>query len=213
MKYLGLTTLIFGIIFLNCNQNNQKSAKADKKHDKTEVTKDSLDKKEIQNLIQQVLIWSNSKKSIDLLPFLTDSKDSVYLGFDRDKLKINLDKLRATGFFSTEFIENYNQIILTLDNKLRNKEIEGWLVGDLPTFKFANDINPWCLCQDKPSIESFQVEIIKIDSKSGELIWKWRNDSSWKDFSFRVAKEDNKWKISYMEGFDFKESTKRDGEI
>jgi hypothetical protein len=30
---------------------------------------------------------------------------------------------------------------------------------------------------------------------------------------FRVVKEAGKWKISYLEGFDFKESTRKDGEL
>lgn len=212
MKNLGLLTLIFGLAFFNCTQNNQQTSKTDKQID------NSKDKEEIQKLIRQVLIWSDSKKSIDMLPVLKDSNDSVYIGFDMDKHKANLKKLKETNFFTTEFIENYNQIILTLDRKIRNKEFEEWLIGDLPTFIFANDFNPWCMCQDNLPWDSVEVKIINLNSNNGELDWNWGNlksdyDSSWKDFSyrFRVVKEGNKWEISYMQGFDFKESTRKDG--
>jgi len=185
----------------------------------TEKSKNSIvtdtNKAEIEKLLVQVLKWSDTKESIRLLPILTDSKDSIIIGFDMDKLKTNLEKLRETGFFATEFIENYNQIVITLDRKLRNKEFvyENWFVGELPIFKFANGWDPWCCCQGFSESQLDGVEIIKLNEKSGELKWKWTEGSSWINFRFNVAKEDNKWKISYMQGFDFEEGTKSDGEI
>jgi hypothetical protein len=208
MKYFGLITLILGLTFYSCSHHKPKTDKSEKQTEELEATEVSKNREEIQRLIRQVLIWSDSKGTIDLLPALSDSKGSVYIGFDLDKLKINLDKLRQTGFFTTEFIENYNQIIQTLDKKLRNKEFKDWLVGDLPTFNFVNDINPWCLCQGFSPEDFDDVEIIKINSISGELKWKWKKGSSWNDFIFRVKKEDNKWEISYMEGFDFNACTR-----
>jgi len=206
MKYLTLTIFILGLLLSGCSHANNKTTSA------------TDDKEEIQYLIRQVLKWSDSKKTINLLPVLTNNKDSIYIGFDLDKHKATLVNLRETNFFTTEFIENYNQIILTLDKKLRNKEFEYWLVGDLPTFIFANDVNPWCLCQDNLDWEFVEVEIIDLKSDNGELNWKWgnlssNNDPSWKEFSykFKVVKDNNKWKIDYMEGFDFKESTRKDG--
>jgi hypothetical protein len=202
MKYLSLIILILGFVIYGCNSQNFRTDKSEKQ---AEI---SQNRDEIQKLIREVLIWSASKETIDLLPVIEDSKNNVYSGFDMDKLKDNLNKLKQTGFFAIEFIENYNQIIRTIDKKLRNKEVEAWLVGDLPTFNFVNDINPWCQCQGFSQEDFGSVEIIKIDSKSGELKWKWKAGSSWNDFKFRVMKEDGKWKISYMEGFDFKHSTK-----
>jgi len=173
------------------------------------------DKEEIQNLIRQVLKWANSKNTIEILPVLTDNQDSVYIGFDLRKHKSNLGKLRATNFFATEFIENYNQIILTLDKKLRNHEFEEWLVGDLPTFRFANDVNPWCACQDYPDDNPWDVEIevVELNNDKAQLIWRWGDIENLyftlKEFSykFRAVKENGKWKISYLQEFDFEEST------
>lgn len=213
MKNNILTFLIVTVFSISSCVNAQNKQKTEQQTENIEVTVVQKDKEEMQKLIQQALIWSESKESIDLLPVLTDSKDSIYIGFDMDKLKENLYKLKVAGFFSAEFIENYNQIILTLDRKLRNKEYIEWLVGDLPPFKFANDIAPWCLCQGFSSEQFDDVEIIKIDSKSGELMWNWKKGTDWMDFKFSVVKEEDKWKISYMQGFDYKESTKKDGEI
>lgn len=134
MNKIKLMTLILGLLLFGCNQANNKTTSVTEE----KVSTSADDKEQIQNLIRQVLNWANSKNSIYLLPTITDSKDSVYIGFDLDKHKQNLYKLRETNFFATEFIENYNQIILTLDKGLRNGKYDQWLVGNLPTSIFAN---------------------------------------------------------------------------
>ena len=95
-----------------------------------------------------------------------------------------------------------------------------YFVGDLPTFIFVNDVNPWCLCQDNLSWNSVEVEVINLSADTGELEWNWGKlganiDPSWNEFSykFRVIKEAGQWKVTYLEGFDFKESTRKDGEL
>ena len=216
MKHIKLTTLIFGLLLFGCNQADTKTASVTEE----KVSTSANDKEQIQNLIRQVLNWADTKNSIDLLPVLTDSKDSVYIGFDLDKHKQNLDKLQQTNFFATEFIENYNQIILTLDKGIRNGNYGQWLVGDLPTFIFANDHSPWCNCQDNDDWNKVEVRVIKLTDNEGELEWTWGNlsadtHSSWKEFAykFRVVKENDKWKIVYLTGFDFKESSRKDGQL
>lgn len=165
---------------------------------------------EIQKLIRQVVDWGESTEAIDVFPVLVN--ECVYR-FDKNKLKENLDRLRGTTFFSKEFIENYNRLILTLDGKLANKEFDGWAVGDLPPFKFGNDASPWCMCQGFSALEFEGVKVIKMDSKSGELIWKWKEGSNWIDFNFRVINENNRWRVFYIQGFDHKEGVKEAGEI
>jgi hypothetical protein len=216
MKHIKLTTLIFGLLLFGCNQSDTKTASVTEE----KVSTSANDKELIQNLIRQVLNWADTKNSIDLLPVLTDSKDSVYIGFNLDKHKQNLDKLQQTNFFATEFIENYNQIILTLDKGIRNGNYDQWLVGDLPTFIFSNDHSPWCNCQDNDDWNKVEVRVIKLKDNEGELEWTWGNlsadtHSSWKEFAykFRVVKENDKWKIVYLNGFDFKESTRKDGQL
>jgi len=217
MKNIRLSTLIIVLIFLGCTLKKESNDSTVRQADSI-TTVISNNKVEIQKLIRQVLNWSDSENSIDLLPVLTDIKDSVYIGFDLDKHKANLEKLRKTNFFTNEFIENYNNIILTLDKRIRNKELEEWVVGDLPVFAFANDVNPWTFCQDIPydtpnPFDLIEVETIKLDSVKGELNWKWgklkiNNDIEWKEFryKFRVVKENGQWKIDYLQGFDYKQS-------
>ena len=214
MKYIKYTSFILGLLLIGCYQNESKT---------TSVVDD---KEQIQNLIRQVLNWGESKNSIDLLPLLTNNKDSICIGFDLDKLKLNLDKLRKTNFFGEEFIENYNHIILTLDKKIKSNEFGKWNTNELPAFGFANDINPWCVCQDVPYDKPnpwnlVLIKVITLDNEKGELTWTWGSDnttsfanSEWsKDFGykFRVIKENEKWKISYLQGFDYEEGTRKVG--
>jgi hypothetical protein len=219
MEKTILTLITVIVICISICVHAQNSQKTEKQSVNLEVTDIQKDTEEIQKLIQQVLSWSESKESVDLLPVLVDSKDSVYVGFDMDKLKENLNKLKETSFFSSEFIENYNQIILTLDRKLRNKEYIEWLVGDLPPFKFANDCNPWWNGQEYFSLQIVIVEKISLSKDEGEFFFKCgrmgKECSGLEGYKtrFRVVKWENKWKISYMQGFDYMESTKKDGEI
>src|SRR5476649_702239 len=103
--YLSIKHLTFGIAILSlclfsCNHANEHEGSTIKiTKTKTSISPGNLsDKQEIQNLIRNVLNWGESKKnSFDLLPALADSKDSVYIGFDLEKLRVNLEKLKATN--------------------------------------------------------------------------------------------------------------------
>jgi len=229
MRITGFLTLILGFIFLSCNQSNSaKKTTIEKTENLQQVETvqeidNSKDKEEIQNLIRQTLNWADSENVIDILPMLLDSRDSIYIGFDLNRHETNLAKLRAIGFFANEFIENYNRIILTLDKMLRNNEFEEWLVGDLPTFRFANGANPWCACQDVPydnpsPWDYVEIKIIELNNDRAQLAWKWGElDSnthfSWEDFSYKfgTVKENGKWKIAYLQEFDFEKSIQQDG--
>jgi len=216
MKYRIIFILIIGLVIISCNQDKEPVVTEEEQTETLQKKELSKDEEEIQNLIRQVLKWGNSK--VNLWTLLADDKDSICIGLNLKEHKKNLDELKKTDFFSIEFIENYNQIILTLDKKIQNKEFGNLLVGDLPPFNFASDVNPWCLCQEEPcdpNLWEVDINIIRLSSESGELEYKWGKsvlnaDPYWKDFryKFKVTKENNKWKISYMEGFDFEEGIK-----
>jgi hypothetical protein len=213
MKHILLLSSILGLILFGCTQATKTKVPAKIDSETAKPAPANNDKAEIQTLIRLMLKWADSKNEIELLPAL--SKDSICTGFDFDKLNQNIEKLRKTGYFANEFIDNYDQIIRTLDKKIKNNEFEKWNVYELPTFYFANDASPWCDCQDNLPWDNVEVRVIKLDTDKGELIWNWGKtdadtDQSWKDFAykFRVVKVDGKWKISYLQGFDYKQSVK-----
>jgi len=190
MKQFKVFILAFGLAFTSCSQNNQSAPNLTEKSlpsEKPSSTEKSDSKTEIQKLIREVLKWADSEETIDLLPVVADKNDSVYIKFDLQELKKNLDRLEETNMFSKEFIENYNQIILTLDRKLKTNEFgDGpWLVGSLPPFSFASDASPWCLCQDVPYDRPVPWEFVEIEPLDSDTYrWKWGGlkigtDPSW----------------------------------
>jgi hypothetical protein len=212
MKYFVLLTLFIEMFSFGCTQKTESKVSINDSIVNIESNSSSGDVDEIRNLIRLALCWADSQKSMDLLPAVTDNNDSIYIGFDFNIHKLNLEKLKETDLFADEFIDNYNQVIITLDKKLKNKEYDDWLAGELQPFNFSNDINPWCYCQelpyDKPNPWSLvEISIINLDKFKGELTWTW-GKTEWRDiqYDFNVTKEDGKWKISYMKGFDYEES-------
>lgn len=205
--------VMLGLLLISgCNQPNPP------KKETSQTT--SAERVDIQNLIRRVLQWSDSEHAIRLLPVLTDERDSLYVGFDLALHQKNLETLKKSGLFATEFIENYNQIILTLDKGIKSGRYEPWLVGDLPPFFFNNDHSPWCDCQDNYEWDEVVVRPTELKTTRAALEWTWGGSSAdslpnWKTFAykFRAVKVEGKWKVAYLQGFDFKQSVKADGEI
>jgi hypothetical protein len=179
--------------------------------DRKNVSNENQDLKEIRILIRVVLNWADSKQTIDLLPSKQDPKDANRLIFDLVKHKENLNALKSTGFFASEFIQNYDRIILSYDKRVTSKKVD-WVKGYLPAF--GNDANPWCDCQDVPydnpnPWDQIEIKKIRLTSDTGDFYWKWGKTEvntapGWKEFvyRFRVVKESGTWKISFMQQFD-----------
>lgn len=172
------------------------------------------DREALQILIREMLKWANSRSFSRpfLHPLLTDSNHTV-TGIDWQEGQTSMDKLRATGFFAEEFIENYHQILSTLDARIKNNEFGEFSDEDQPPFAFATDADPWCNCQDVPfddhPFDYVEVEVTERNGKRAKLIWKWGNlnpntDTGWREFSYRAEalKENGHWKIAYLDGFD-----------
>ncbi|MGI4734637.1 MAG: hypothetical protein ACRYG7_05600 [Janthinobacterium lividum] len=219
--------ILLGFLLFGCQEaeNNAKSVVKEK------VAISSADKVQIQALLRQALHWADSKNAIALLPVVTDSKDSVYLGVNLAQHKQNLAKLQATNFFSPGFIANYNHLVLAIDAGMRSGQYEPWLVGDGPTIVFVSEVNAWCSCQDVPydnpnPWDNIEISLVKQDKTNVEVAWHWGKlellagpggvDADpglkeWQAFSYKVlvTKETGKWKIAYLQGFDFKEGTRQ----
>ncbi len=208
MSHIIQKMLILGLLFSGCNQADNKTTL--NTIEKTVITNDN--KETFQILIKKVFEWADSKKAIRVFPAKTDSEDSIIVGADIERHKQDIVKLSETKLFATEFIGNYNKIVLTLDEGLQNGKYGQWLVGEYPPFSFANGWNPWCCSQGDCSGESFDIEIIKLESDQAVLKYKRGKNSSWIDFIFRIKKESGTWKIAYLQGFDYSEAIKKEGE-
>ncbi len=224
MKSFTSCALTAGLILCGCNQVD---ATMENKIEQSKKMADSKDKKEITTLIRQALDWAESKEKINVTPVVQDKKGKFWISFNLAQHERNLLKLKGSSLFAAEFISNYNQLVLTLDQQLKKGSYGPWQVGDRPSFNFASNDDPWCSCQDvpydKPSPYNFiETEVVSLNGSKGELNWKWGGlgpeydpqpgyDPGWKKFRyrFRVVKESNQWKIAYLEGFDFKKGVRK----
>src|SRR5436309_3469961 len=128
MKYIKLTTVIVVLFMFGCAGNSKPKRPADStkalKLPEASNAKNN-NKKEIKSLIRNMLMTGESHW-IDLVPLIKDSKDSLYVGFNLEKLKTNLEELKTTNYFSAEFIDNYNKIVLTLDREMKDGKFSSW---------------------------------------------------------------------------------------
>lgn len=203
------------IAFSACQSNNHSTTVINDVTGHSIVELNPTDFEAIQKLIKQMLIWTDTETSIDLLPVIADKKEEVYVGFDLDQHKMNLAIFAETNFFTPQFIENYNQIILTLDDKVKNKYFEPWMVGELPPFPFTNHGSPWCLCQDNQDWNLIEVKVLNLTKNEVGMEWSWgisnqEEEQIWEDipYKFAVEKVNGQWKISYLAGFDLEDNTK-----
>lgn len=210
------------VCLLSCKESGkhkatEKQAQAILKESTPAIADTTKDKQEIQTLVRNLLAWAeHSQKVPDLLPFVVNRQDSTVTGFDLSKLKGIDDSLRAAGFFSEEFINNYNKIIQVLDTKMKEKKIAPFPTGEIPPFGFDTDSDPWCDCQDvpydHPDAYSFvDVHITQLNNERGKMYWTWGSlpkgtspDWATVAYKFNVVKVGGKWKISYLQAFDIK---------
>lgn len=206
--------IFFSIVLLamtSCNSKQQASS-----NEKADIIADSCDtqlissddKMEMGKIIRGVVeLDLNDTIHIDLLPAIADEKDSIYVGFDFQKLEITVQQLRNTGFFSETFINNYKRIIAELDRKLQNNELGVWDMRDMPPFGFAVDYGPFCNCQDDYTVDS--VGFINENCENVEAEWfSIRPDIKGNIQAYvmskcKFEKENGSWKISYLSGFDY----------
>lgn len=207
-KTILLLSLVF-VVFLCCEKKiDDKSANESiKKPDsilanKTEIPDTKNDSLELQKLVQDLYQWNETKNSNPDFDVVQKEKtDTVYANLDLKKHNERLQELKETNFFAKEFFDNYNKIALTIDEKMRNKSVI-YNIGYLPPF--GNGANPWCNCQDHPDNywKTLTIKKLSIEGSNANFVWTWGEGFEYKT---KATKENNIWKISYLEGFDFDE--------
>ena len=74
---------------------------------------------------------------------------------------------------------------------------------------FGSDASPWCDCQDYPDNywKIMKIEISDLTLNSATIYWTWPKTATFAEnnnkYLIKLTREDNKWKIAYMDGFDF----------
>lgn len=137
-------------------------------------------------------------------PVKINSTDSLYKGIDLRENQKSVDELRGTGLFTESFLKEYRNIALRMDKELRDGS-SLWPDGDLPSFN--DDVDAWCDCQDSP-IDNYWIIIkltnIQINNNEAHFSWVWQGYTTKQPYKIALAKVNDMWQISYMQGFDMK---------
>ncbi|SUJ29197.1 Uncharacterised protein [Sphingobacterium spiritivorum] len=195
MKLIAQTLIILlAVSMISCNGQSGKA------NTQTVQTDSVQSVAELESLTKELYKWVESNDAAeDFNPLPEQETDSLYSGLDKEAHKKRIAALKDTHFFAEEFLENYNRIGLTIDEKLRNNTFT-WYVGELPPF--GNDANPWCNCQDNPDNywKKISLQDVVVDGNTATYNWTWGEGGQYK---MKAVKENDGWKISYMQGFDF----------
>jgi hypothetical protein len=161
------------------------------------------DSTELTNLVLKTYMWVETSDLVvgDFEPLQNNPTDTIYSGIDLQAQKVSTEQLEKSGFFAKEFVENYQNIATKMDKKLKNGSAV-WEVGYLPPF-VGSGVNAWCNSQDYPEKYWEKLRLSKFEKQGEETSFVWNLDNGF-TYKVRAKKENEVWKISYLEGFDEK---------
>jgi hypothetical protein len=137
-------------------------------------------------------------------PYQYDEKqDSIFTGIDWDKYQNNLQLFKQTDFFSTDFLKEHKAIAMTIDASIKKADISWRNINDgIPLWE--TNANNWCSCQDYPEEywKVLTIDSLVINQDKADFIWTWDKDLS-HTYRVKAKKENGKWKISELSGFNF----------
>jgi hypothetical protein len=195
MKTLNLIYFgILAVLLTSCSgEGNNNSNKNEKIN--TTIKRDSV---ELTNLIRQSYKW-HMEKTIDDFPF--KQQDSIFIGIDWDEYQRNIKVLSKTNFFSRDFFLKHKNIALTLDSSIRKADISWRNINDgIPIW--ASEVDDWCNCQDYPDNYWKTLTIDSLIIKDGFAEFKWTWDMKYHgDYKVTAKKEDGKWWINSLQGY------------
>jgi hypothetical protein len=189
MKYL-ISLISIGIILicLGCTHlsNNESIS-----------NNENLDSIEISNLVRDVYKWYIPNES--QIYFDVIVKDSFQVGIDTIKLRNAIIKLEGSNYFCSDFIKNYERIGMAVDNRLK----DGKYYNEI-NFSFQ-DADIWTSSQEDESNLWKILKIKDLHIYGDEASLKWYKEDN-KDFGYlvKMKKENDTWRISYLEGLDYK---------
>ncbi|MFL5739279.1 MAG: hypothetical protein ACJ75B_03610 [Flavisolibacter sp.] len=158
------------------------------------------DSLELVKLLQDVYKWHDQNQR-ELLDFDVVIKDSFQTGLNYKLFKRTFDAIKKSGYFSVSFLNNYKKIGEYINDKLANANP-----------KYSNEINfacqeadPWTNFQDDAPDFWNKLKIVDFKSSLDQASLQWQTqieDWSSEKYAVKFVKENGKWKVSYMDGFD-----------
>lgn len=195
-------------LMVSCTQNEsshsqQSSLQTDRKTNYPTKNNDSV---ELLNLLKNVYRW-HAQKQDSLIDFDVIVKDSFQTGLNYEAFNRKLSALKQTNYFSASFIDNYMKIAHYIDNKLTNANPK--YLNEINFY--SQDADPWTGFQDDfPDFwDKFKITDYKSTTNAASLKWKVQmNEWISEEYAVGFSKEDSKWRVAYLDGFDLVKYTK-----
>ncbi len=202
--YIGIIVSLIACNGTDASNPNGLSTDASglKTKDNSALSTISQDSITLTTLVRNVYEWQQkSLKGVNDFDIKkVDPADTVYKSIDWTKHNNILNKLKRSGFFATEFCENYQNIALQIDTALKSGTAV-WPEGELPTIG-GYEADPWFSAQDFPDDnywERMTLANIQVEKNSASFKWNIAGDYN---YLMKAKKENGTWKISYMQGLD-----------
>lgn len=193
-----LLTVAAGVLLLaSCgnHENANKKGKAIVAEAPDAISQDSI---VLTKLVRSVYTWQDREgQGNDFEPKEIEG-DSLFRGIDWTAYDKRVKTLKESNYFDQRFLDNHKQIAQYIDTALKSGR-EEWPKGEYPSFGY--DASPWCNCQDAASDSAWStltITNLKIENGQADFSWTWGDNFLYKT---KATKENNVWKISYLEGF------------
>ena len=195
MKAFSMALLTVALL-VNCKQKTSSHKRPIDSMNNSRTT----DSVTIVNLLKDVYQWHN-QHGIKFPDFDVNANDSFQTGLNYDSFNKTFTAIKQTGYFSSGFIDNYREIADSVNNRLATANPK--LLNEI-NFSFQ-DADPWTGFQDDfPNYWNyFTITDYRLVGGSVSLKWKVKtNDWSTEGYAVTFSKENGRWKVAYLEGFD-----------
>lgn len=206
MTKTNCLVMIFSIISLLTSCSGQSSKNSTQSEDKVSIEKLDNDSIELTVLIRQVYEWHMTKRINDFPYKYEEPGDTLFTGIDWEKYNNNIEVFKQTNFFSRDFLERHKEIASILDTSIKKADKEWRNINDgIPLWD--TDADDWCGCQDYPDNywEKQTIHDLNISNDFASFYWTWDEQVKSDSFKYKMTakKENYKWKINSLEGFDY----------
>jgi hypothetical protein len=191
--FLFLSTTTF---LTNCS-NSSKIKETDNTIDST-----GIDSTQILQTIKAMYAWQETDTT-QLYDFaLAYPNGGFCTGIDQEANNNRIAELKETDFFADDFFDNYNRILKKIGTQIK-ADTAKYKEGDGLELNYL-DGSPWCNCQDYPDKywETMKIKDLVINGNVATTKWFWIWGKEEFNYTVKLKKVNNTWKISSLEGFE-----------
>ncbi len=173
------------------------------RNDKKHVT----DTARLTNLVRELYKWhdadfqtTDGSAADGFRPMKLNASAKLYSGIDLNKKQKVIKRLKRTGLFADDFLNNFRKIAMRMDKELRDGSSK-WPAGE--SSPFMNDVDVWDACPNSPADDYWSIiKLTDVEINQDEASFNCTCNDGEDNYKAKAKKQGGKWRISYLEGFD-----------